>query len=104
MHDNLESVRNVLKSCIDTIKKTGVYNEPKKNFLNYMDQRALIALIGIAATAIFFLGKFYSGFSSYELRQTINNLQQENKNLTDTIIVLKLTKKDTIPSMQEPTK
>jgi hypothetical protein len=76
--------------------------EPKKNFLNFINQRALIILIVIYTTVIFFLGKFTEQFLSSGKKQTTIDQQKQIQNLQDSLLLMKLEKKNTVISLQEP--
>jgi hypothetical protein len=82
-------------------KATG-YKEPKKNFLNFIDQRALIILIGLYTIGIFFLGKFTEQFMNSKNKQTAIDQKKQIQNLQDSLIIMKLEKKNTVISLQEP--
>lgn len=76
--------------------------EPKKNFLNFIDQRALIILIGLYTIGIFFLGKFTEQLLNSENKQTTIDEKKQIQNLQDSLIIMKLEKKNTVISLQEP--
>ncbi len=76
--------------------------EPKKNFLNFIDQRGLIILIGLYTIGIFFLGKFTEQFMNSKNKQTAIDQKKQIQNLQDSLIIMKLEKKNTVISLQEP--
>ncbi len=83
-------------------QKTIGDKEPKKNFLNFINQRALIILIVLYTTGIFFLGKFIEQFLNPGSKQTTIDQQKQIQNLQDSLIIMKLEKKNTVISLQEP--
>jgi len=109
---NIHLAQEFLMRCMETIKDKGIYRPKKKNFLNDMDQKALVAWIALLAAAIFFLGKFEEKFEHQDDHQNIKNLsdslhqsQGTNQLLNDSIIKLKsdATKNpDTLPHAKHP--
>lgn len=79
---------------------------PKSNLLGSLSNQVLIPgllfIFGLIGTACYQWGKRDAEQGARELKQTLGLQQQKIQSLIDTILTIKLTKKDTITSMQEP--
>jgi len=81
---------------------------PRKNIFSTISNEALAAIIIPIAGGMFYLGslqkKSPNDVQNIELKQALSKQQQTIKDLNDTILILKLNKRDTITSLQEPTR
>jgi hypothetical protein len=79
---------------------------PQINFLAGINNRVLVPgiifLFGVIGTACYQWGKHDAELGAAKLKQTVGQQQQKINSLIDTILTIKLSKKDTITSMQEP--
>ncbi len=82
------------------------YKSPKSNILSTISNTALAAIIIVMAGGLFYLGnlmgKRTNNVQNIKLKQTVTKQQQTIKYLNDTILIMKLNQRDTIPSLQDP--
>ena len=80
---------------------------PRENILSKISNQALAVIIIAIACGMFYLGslqkKYTNNVENTELKQEVTKQQQTIKDLNDTILILKLNKRDTITSLQDPT-
>jgi hypothetical protein len=80
----------------------------KGNVFSKVSTTALTGIMIVIAGGAFYLGnlmgKRTNNVQSIELKRTVTKQQQTIKHLNDTILIMKLNKKDIIPSLQDPTR
>lgn len=89
-----------------TAASSGSSRQLKSNILGSMSNRVLIPslifIFGLIGTACYQWGRRDAELASRQLKQTVGLQQQKIQGLIDTILIMKLSNKDTITSMQEP--
>ncbi len=84
------------------------YKSPKGNVFSTISNTAIAGIMIVIAGGLFCLGnlmgKRTNNVQNIELKQIVTKQQQTIKHLNDTILIMKLSKKDIIPSLQDPTK
>lgn len=88
-----EMAEAMINSFIETIQDKGLYTPPKSNFLQNKGNKEVSAYIILAITVIFWTGRLYERMEFIQSKATID---QENKALRDSIILL------SIPPNKEP--
>jgi hypothetical protein len=91
--------KKYLDNCIETLQNKGLYNLPKQNFVNRLNDTALWAIISISIPALISIGFFFGNL--YTDKQNIE-LRQDNKLLRDSLFTLKGSATNT--SEKEPDK
>jgi hypothetical protein len=89
---NTRTASDFIDNCVDTLKTKGLYRAPKQNFIAQLSETAIWAIVGLGIPGLlsvgFFFGNLFSDKQNIELRQ-------ENRNVRDSLHVLRFSRKST---------